>query len=343
MLETIREYARERLEELPELSSAARQAHAEHFADFAQSRRDRLYGAEREQDARRAGVRARQPADGLALLGGRRRDGSDRETARCAVGAPRRPRLVSRGDRPHERLAGRARRRSVEARSRAERDHHAHEPRARAPRDPRLHAGGRGAATTGRWRSPRKPGELPQRVPVLRSLASFHLYPRRVREDRDASAAGSWSSRSSRPTPALQVDGHLLVGASVAFSGDLQTGLEHLDRAIALFDPHRHQPGAFRLGPSPGVVAHTTSGLLRWLLGQPERAEEPGLTALRAGAGAEPPVHARLHAVPCRLPRPLATRVRARPRAGERPARGRRGARLPDLDERSGSSSRAPR
>jgi predicted ATPase len=78
----------------------------------------------------------------------------------------------------------------------------------------------------------------------------------------------------------LQLDGHLLLGASLAFNGDVRNGLGHLDQAIALFDPSRHAPGAFRLGPSPGVVAHTTSAFLLWLLGRPEGAEARGLAAV---------------------------------------------------------------
>jgi predicted ATPase/class 3 adenylate cyclase len=48
MLETIREFAAERLDEEPELGIAARQAHAGYFSDLALSSRDQLYGAERE-------------------------------------------------------------------------------------------------------------------------------------------------------------------------------------------------------------------------------------------------------------------------------------------------------
>jgi predicted ATPase len=48
MLQTIREYAAERLEEEPGFSNAARQAHAEHFSEFARAMHTRLAGAGRE-------------------------------------------------------------------------------------------------------------------------------------------------------------------------------------------------------------------------------------------------------------------------------------------------------
>jgi tetratricopeptide (TPR) repeat protein len=72
----------------------------------------------------------------------------------------------------------------------------------------------------------------------------------------------------------LQVDGELVLGASLAFLGDVAVGMEHLERAMALFDPQRHLEGRFRFGTSPGVVAHTTSALLEWLRGNPDRSTE---------------------------------------------------------------------
>src|SRR5215212_5963800 len=48
MLETIREYAAERLDDDPKVAAAARRGHAEYFAGFANDRKARLYGAGRE-------------------------------------------------------------------------------------------------------------------------------------------------------------------------------------------------------------------------------------------------------------------------------------------------------
>src|SRR5206468_3560812 len=48
MLETIREYAAERLSDLPDLRAAARRAHAVHFADFAQRQWEHLTGDQRD-------------------------------------------------------------------------------------------------------------------------------------------------------------------------------------------------------------------------------------------------------------------------------------------------------
>jgi tetratricopeptide (TPR) repeat protein len=61
--------------------------------------------------------------------------------------------------------------------------------------------------------------------------------------------------------------------------GDAKAGLQHLQRAMELFDPDVHRSAPFRLGPSPGVAAPVVSALFRWWLGQPDTAK-----ALAAGA-----------------------------------------------------------
>jgi tetratricopeptide (TPR) repeat protein len=132
-------------------------------------------------------------------------------------------------------------------------------------------------------------GELPRRFPVLRSLASFHLS--RAEFDK-AEAFGSelLALAEQQDDAGLQVEGHLVVGSSIAFRGDLATGLDHLDRAIVLFDPNRHQPGPFRLGPSSGVVSHTTSAILLWLVGYPEAAVKRGVRAVELARQLNHPV-----------------------------------------------------
>jgi tetratricopeptide (TPR) repeat protein len=63
-----------------------------------------------------------------------------------------------------------------------------------------------------------------------------------------------------------------VIGASVAFAGDLETGLPHLERAIELHDPKLHGSARFRLGPNTGVAARVASGLILWQCGALEKA-----------------------------------------------------------------------
>ncbi len=74
--------------------------------------------------------------------------------------------------------------------------------------------------------------------------------------------------------PALTLEADLVVGVNMAFSESIPRGLERVEEAVALFDPGAATATRFRLGPNPGVVATTTSAILLWLLGFPQRALE---------------------------------------------------------------------
>jgi predicted ATPase/class 3 adenylate cyclase len=288
MLETIREYAAERLAEEPKLSRAARRAHAEYFADFAQSRRDRLYGREREATleelasevgnlltAWRHWVAAgdleqlEKLLDGLWALDDAR--GWYQATVELTndllgllAAAPSTPDRARQEITLYTTLA-----RGLMA--------------IRGYTQEVEEIYGRALQLS------EEAGELPRRFPVLRSLASFHLS--RAEFDKAGAVGGELLGLAEQQDDAgLQVEGHLVVGSSVAFEGDLPTGLDHLDRAIALFDPQQHQPGPFRLGPSSGVVAHTTSAFLLWLLGNPESAIERAARAVELAKQLNHPV-----------------------------------------------------
>jgi len=71
-----------------------------------------------------------------------------------------------------------------------------------------------------------------------------------------------------------RVEGHLVLGANLALLSRLQSGMEHLEKGIAAYDPERHAPGRFQLGNNPGVVCFTTSALVLWMLGFPDRARD---------------------------------------------------------------------
>jgi predicted ATPase/class 3 adenylate cyclase len=127
-------------------------------------------------------------------------------------------------------------------------------------------------------------GLLPKRLPVLRSLASFYLYRGEI--DKSAAIGRELLELGEREKdPTLQMEGHLLLGPALAFMGSQgRVALDHLDRAIALFDPERDGRVRFRLGPSPGVAARSVSALLLWLYGHPVTAEARGASALELAA-----------------------------------------------------------
>jgi hypothetical protein len=72
----------------------------------------------------------------------------------------------------------------------------------------------------------------------------------------------------------MEVDGHLIVGATKAFTGELRAGLEHLDTSIRLFKANGGGQRGSRVGNDPRVACLTTSAFCSWTLGYPDRAVE---------------------------------------------------------------------
>ncbi|MEP6681387.1 MAG: adenylate/guanylate cyclase domain-containing protein, partial [Chloroflexota bacterium] len=114
-------------------------------------------------------------------------------------------------------------------------------------------------------------GTVPKRLPILRSLASFHLYRGEIDKAAEVGREVLELADQEHDT-SVEIEGHLILGPALAFLGQGKMGMEHLDRAIALFDPHQHGRSRLRVGPSPGVAARAVSALLLWLFGQPDTA-----------------------------------------------------------------------
>jgi predicted ATPase/class 3 adenylate cyclase len=271
MLATIREYAVERLDEEPELAAAARRAHAEYFSEFTRDRRHLLYGPEREAALEELGgelgnllaawrywVEEREPERLNALLDGLWVLNEDRGWYHATIALANDllgvlTAVPSTPARLQEEIALR----TILARGLLAIRGYTAEAEEIYDRALAL------AEQT---------GDVPQRAPVIRSLASFYFY--RGEFDRSAALGRELLELAAeRSDTTLQVDADLVYGASIAFLGDVTGGMEHVERAADRFDPRQHLEG-FRFGPHPGAIAYTTSALLQWLRGHPDRATE---------------------------------------------------------------------
>jgi len=76
----------------------------------------------------------------------------------------------------------------------------------------------------------------PREVDVLRTLAANK---QKMQYEEFAKAIGLISRTEV---------GHRLMGTSLMFTGDLEQGRTHLDRALALYDPVKHRSLAARFG-----------------------------------------------------------------------------------------------
>jgi len=114
-------------------------------------------------------------------------------------------------------------------------------------------------------------GEIPQLFPVLRGLASFYIY---VGDFEKGARMGEQilSLAERHDDASMRVEGHLVLGYNLAFLRSLSLGLDHLEKGIANYDPDQHRSHRFRLGNNPGVACFTTSALVQWMLGFPDRA-----------------------------------------------------------------------
>ena len=115
--------------------------------------------------------------------------------------------------------------------------------------------------------------ELRQHYSVLRGLASLYL----LRTEFDK--AGELGERilalaEQEGDPSMRIDGHLVVGSTLVFTSDLRGGLRHLDSAIGLFESSPTRAVGSRLGNDPRVSCLTTSAFALWLLGYPDGALE---------------------------------------------------------------------
>jgi predicted ATPase/class 3 adenylate cyclase len=116
-------------------------------------------------------------------------------------------------------------------------------------------------------------GELPQQFPVLRSLASLYTLRGEFSKSREIGRE-LLAIADRQEDNSLQVDANLVAGMAAANSESIDRGLPHLDKAIALFDVKTAGSRRLQLGPNPGVIALTSSALLLWITGFPTRATE---------------------------------------------------------------------
>jgi predicted ATPase/class 3 adenylate cyclase len=270
MLETIREYAAERLEEDPEFSATARRAHATYFADFAQRQWERLIGSEREaalgemesdienlQTAWRYWVaegnldQLRKLTDCLWLF----YDARGWYRAMVNLTADLLNVLASTPSTP-ERAKQEIMLRISLARALMAIKGCTQEVEEAYTRALELCQG---------------QGEIPQLFPVLRGLSSFYIFVGDL--EKGARMGEQILNLAARNDDvSMRVEGHLVLGYNLAFLSDLSLGLDHLEKGIANYNPDQHRSRRFRLGNDSGVACYTTSALALWMLGFSDRA-----------------------------------------------------------------------
>jgi predicted ATPase/class 3 adenylate cyclase len=127
-----------------------------------------------------------------------------------------------------------------------------------------------------------------QQFTVLRGLVS--LYDYRAEFDKVISLGAEILELAERENnPRMLIDGHLVAGMTKMFLSDLQAGLDHFDTAIALFPKLPVRSSYAGVGNDSRVACLTTSAITLWMMGYPDRAAERATDALALAAELDHP------------------------------------------------------
>ncbi len=103
--------------------------------------------------------------------------------------------------------------------------------------------------------------DVPRPFPVLRGLSSFHGFRGEFGKSMEL-AEEILRLAEAENDQSMRVDGLVLLGSDTAFAGDIAGGLAHLDEAIEWFGTDGYKPRRLRLGNDPRVSCLTTSAFL---------------------------------------------------------------------------------
>lgn len=118
----------------------------------------------------------------------------------------------------------------------------------------------------------RQIGEVAEIFPLLNGMWSFYL----VRANYEASRElGEKMLRlaESAESPVALIQANRAMGVTLLYTGELASGLAHMEKAVDLYDPNRHRAFAYRLnGLDLGVSVRSFAAWGAWLAGRPAHA-----------------------------------------------------------------------
>jgi predicted ATPase/class 3 adenylate cyclase len=123
-------------------------------------------------------------------------------------------------------------------------------------------------------------GSLPQLLPVLRGLSTYYIW--RAEFAKSGRIGEELLALGERlDDPRARVEGHLLIGTTHALLARFRTGIEHLEQAIATYETAPLKVERFEAGNNPGVVSHLVDGMVLWMTGFPDRARDHAYEAIQ--------------------------------------------------------------
>jgi predicted ATPase len=129
------------------------------------------------------------------------------------------------------------------------------------------------------WELCQQMGETPQLFQALRLLGSYYGSRGEFQISREIGEL-LLSLAEQVQVPILTVVAHFMLGWSLLFLGELVQAREHLEWAIASYDPQQHQAVAFSYGFEHRVACLSFASWALWTLGHPDQALKRSQEAL---------------------------------------------------------------
>jgi class 3 adenylate cyclase/predicted ATPase len=111
----------------------------------------------------------------------------------------------------------------------------------------------------------------PQLFPVLFGLCTGYMVAGQHKTAHEL-AEQLLSLAHRQPTPTSLLPAHTAFGMALFFLGELAVSREHLEQAIALYDPQRDNPQVSGVAQDLGAMCRVSTALALWPLGYPEQA-----------------------------------------------------------------------
>jgi predicted ATPase len=278
MLETIREYATEQLEQDSESRVAAHQAHASYYADFAARQWERLSGDDRETALREMEA----DIENLRIAWRYWVEGRDLEQLNKVVNSlallyDARGWYYATAELTNDLLSVLAATPSTP--QRVQQEIMLRTSLGRALLASKGYTYEAEQAYVRALELAESAGEIPQLVSVLRGLAS--LYNFRNEPDKARQLGERMLDLAERLGDMdMKMVGLMVTGYNLAFVGNPRLGLEHIEEGIALYNSQRQPARRLGIGPDPGVVSLNVSALFLWIGGYPDRAYDRAAEAI---------------------------------------------------------------
>jgi predicted ATPase len=116
-------------------------------------------------------------------------------------------------------------------------------------------------------------GDIPESPEVLWGLWAFHTVRAELGTAREI--AEEFLVLGERlPYAGIATRGHLMMGVTLLHQGEFSLALEHLEKALSVYDHKLHRDDALLYGQNPGVAIQCHAAWTLWFLGQPDEALE---------------------------------------------------------------------